>query len=52
MLRIRPLVGRRRGTKVWVIRMTAKRLVSNVWRASERGTSRAGRVQLRPLFEL
>lgn len=36
--------------KVCVIRIMAKRFVSNVRRASERGTSRAGRVQLRPLF--
>lgn len=49
MLRMRPLEAMRKGMKDWVRAMMAKRLVSKQARASSRSTSRAGRVQLRPL---
>jgi len=39
----------RRGVKVCVRAKMAKKFVSKVSRASERGASRAGRVRLRPL---
>lgn len=40
----------RRGVKTCVSAMTEKKFVSKVRRASSSGTSRAGRVRLRPLF--
>ena len=51
MLRIRPLEAIRKGVKDCVMAITAKRLVSKQPRASSRSTSRAGMVQLRPLFK-
>jgi hypothetical protein len=50
MFRIREGEERiRRGVKVVVRARMEKKFVSNVRRASSNGTSRAGRVRLRPL---
>ena len=52
MLMMRPLEAMRSGMKNCVIAITPKTFVSKQSRASSRGTSRAGMVQLRPLYHL
>ncbi len=51
MFRIRPFEAIRLGMKACMIATTENRFVSKVNRASSRGTSRAGIVQLRPLWD-
>ena len=51
MFRTRPLEEMRLGMKACVMATTENRFVSKVNRASSRGTSKAGMVQLRPLWD-